>query len=167
VLLQGAELYREESRNPETLEKYGIGTPDDWMERNIYTPYSWQGCGLMLMVDLALFGPIGATIWAVQMMWIPVTAAGVPNRTLLADRLNQALIQAKRHDKQLALLFLDLDGFKNINDRFGHAAGDKLLQRVAARLLSCIRGGDRRAATAAMSLFSCCPKSTTRSARWT
>jgi diguanylate cyclase len=67
---------------------------------------------------------------------------GLPNRALLVDRLNQALLQAKRHDKQLALLFLDLDGFKNINDRFGHAAGDKLLQRVAARLLSCIRGGD-------------------------
>jgi stearoyl-CoA desaturase (Delta-9 desaturase) len=79
VLLQGAELYREESRNLETLEKYGIGTPDDWIERNVYTPYSWQGCGLMLIVDLALFGPIGATIWAVQMMWIPVTAAGIIN----------------------------------------------------------------------------------------
>src|ERR1700738_3493285 len=44
VLLQGAELYRDESRNQETLEKYGVGTPDDWMERNVYTPYSWQGC---------------------------------------------------------------------------------------------------------------------------
>jgi stearoyl-CoA desaturase (Delta-9 desaturase) len=79
VLLQGAELYREESRNAETLEKYGVGTPDDWIERNVYTPYSWQGCGLMLVVDLVLFGPIGATIWAVQMAWIPVTAAGVIN----------------------------------------------------------------------------------------
>jgi stearoyl-CoA desaturase (Delta-9 desaturase) len=79
VLLQGAELYRDESRNAETLEKYGIGTPDDWMERNVYTPYSWQGVGLMLMINLMLFGPIGATIWAVQMMWIPVTAAGIIN----------------------------------------------------------------------------------------
>ncbi len=79
VLLQGAELYRDESRNAETLEKYGIGTPDDWMERNVYTPYSWQGVGLMLMVNLVLFGPIGATIWAVQMAWIPVTAAGIIN----------------------------------------------------------------------------------------
>jgi stearoyl-CoA desaturase (Delta-9 desaturase) len=79
VLLQGAELYRHESRNQETLEKYGIGTPDDWMERNVYTRYSWQGVGLMLMVNLVLFGPIGATIWAVQMAWIPVTAAGIIN----------------------------------------------------------------------------------------
>mgnify|MGYP003693909101 CR=1 FL=1 len=68
-----------ESKNLETLEKYGLGTPDDWIERNVYTPFSWQGCGLMLVVNLALFGPIGATIWAVQMAWIPVTAAGIIN----------------------------------------------------------------------------------------
>jgi len=79
VLLQGAELYRAESKNRETLDKYGHGTPDDWLERNLYERYSWQGVGLMLAIDLMLFGPIGATIWAVQMMWIPVTAAGVIN----------------------------------------------------------------------------------------
>jgi len=79
VLLEGAELYRDESKNLETLDKYGIGTPDDWMERNVYTPYSWQGCGLMLIVNLTLFGPLGATIWAIQMAWIPVTAAGIIN----------------------------------------------------------------------------------------
>ncbi len=79
VLWQGTELYRAESRNLETLEKYGIGTPDDWMERNVYTPFSWQGVGLMLVLNLMFFGPIGATIWAVQMMWIPVTAAGIIN----------------------------------------------------------------------------------------
>ena len=79
VLLQGAELYRAESRNQETLAKYGLGTPDDWIERNVYTRFSWQGVGLMLAVNLALFGPIGATIWAVQMMWIPVNAAGIIN----------------------------------------------------------------------------------------
>ena len=79
VLLQGAELYRNESKNRETLEKYGHGSPDDWIERHIYTPYSWQGVGVMLMIDLLLFGPIGATIWAIQMLWIPVTAAGIIN----------------------------------------------------------------------------------------
>jgi len=79
VLLRGAELYRDESRNTETLAKYGHGTPDDWIERNVYSRFSWQGVGLMLAVDLFLFGPIGATIWAVQMMWIPVNAAGIIN----------------------------------------------------------------------------------------
>jgi stearoyl-CoA desaturase (Delta-9 desaturase) len=79
VFWQGAELYRDESKNLETLDKYGLGTPEDWIERNVYTPFSWQGCGLMLIVNLVLFGPLGATIWAIQMAWIPVTAAGVIN----------------------------------------------------------------------------------------
>ena len=79
VLTQGAELYRIESRKPETMVKYGHGTPDDWMERNVYSKFSWQGVGLMLVIDLALFGPIGATIWAVQMAWIPFHAAGIIN----------------------------------------------------------------------------------------
>ena len=79
VLWQGAELYRAESHNAETMDKYGLGTPDDWIERNVYTRFSWQGVGLMLAVNLVLFGPIGATIWAVQMAWIPFFAAGVIN----------------------------------------------------------------------------------------
>jgi len=79
VFWQGSELYRAEAKNQETLEKYGRGTPDDWIERNLYTRFSWEGVGLMLAIDLTLFGPIGATIWAVQMMWIPITAAGIIN----------------------------------------------------------------------------------------
>jgi stearoyl-CoA desaturase (delta-9 desaturase) len=79
VFWKGTELYRAESRNQETMAKYGHGVPDDWIERNLYSRFSWQGVGLMLAVNLVLFGPIGATIWAVQMMWIPVTAAGIIN----------------------------------------------------------------------------------------
>lgn len=79
VLAEGAELYRAESKNAETMEKYGHGTPDDWMERNVYSRFSWQGAGLMLVTNLLLFGPIGATIWAVQMAWIPFHAAGIIN----------------------------------------------------------------------------------------
>jgi stearoyl-CoA desaturase (delta-9 desaturase) len=79
VFWQGAELYRAESKISQTMDKYGHGTPDDWIERNLYTRFSWQGVGLMLAVNLMLFGPIGASIWAVQMMWIPVTAAGIIN----------------------------------------------------------------------------------------
>ncbi len=79
VFWQGAELYRAEAKNRETLAKYGQGTPDDWLERNVYTRCSWHGIWLMLAIDLVLFGPIGLTIWAVQMAWIPVTAAGIIN----------------------------------------------------------------------------------------
>ena len=79
VLLQGAELYKHEAKNAETIEKYGTGTPDDWIERNLYTRFSWQGVGLMMIINLILFGPIGLTIWAVQMLWIPINAAGIIN----------------------------------------------------------------------------------------
>src|SRR5262252_4367644 len=63
VFFQGTELYRAEAKNQETLEKYGKGTPNDWMERNVYSRFGWEGVGLMLVVNLALFGPIGATMW--------------------------------------------------------------------------------------------------------
>jgi stearoyl-CoA desaturase (delta-9 desaturase) len=79
VFWEGAELYRAESKNLETMEKYGHGTPDDWIERNVYTRFSWQGVALLLVVNFMLFGVIGITVWAVQMMWIPVTAAGIIN----------------------------------------------------------------------------------------
>jgi len=79
VFWRGAELYRAESKNKETIDRYGHGTPDDWIERNLYSRYSWQGVGLMLVLNLALFGALGMAVWAVQMLWIPVTAAGVIN----------------------------------------------------------------------------------------
>ena len=79
VLREGSELYRAEAKNQETLDKYGKGTPSDWIERNLYTPHSAKGIALMFILNVLLFGPIGITIWAVQMMWIPITAAGVIN----------------------------------------------------------------------------------------
>ena len=79
VLFTGAELYRKESKNKETLSRYGHGTPDDWIERNLYSRFSWQGVALMLIIDVALFGALGLTVWAVQMAWIPITAAGIIN----------------------------------------------------------------------------------------
>jgi stearoyl-CoA desaturase (delta-9 desaturase) len=79
VLQRGSELYRAEAKNQETLSKYGHGTPNDWIERNLYTRHSVWGVSLLLIVFLALFGAWGATMWAVTMMWIPVTAAGIIN----------------------------------------------------------------------------------------
>ena len=79
VLSRGAELYKKEAANQETLDKFGHGTPDDWVEHNIYSKFSWQGVAIMLIIDVFLFGAIGLTVWAVQMLWIPITAAGVIN----------------------------------------------------------------------------------------
>ena len=79
VLLQGAELYRAESKNLETMARYGHGTPNDWLERHLYTRYSWQGVGLMMIIDLTVFGAAGLAVWAVQMAWTPITAAGIIN----------------------------------------------------------------------------------------
>ena len=79
VLFEGAELYRAESKVKETMEKYGHGTPDDWIERKLYTGHSAMGVVLMLFINVALFGIVGISVWAVQMMWIPITAAGIIN----------------------------------------------------------------------------------------
>jgi len=67
---------------------------------------------------------------------------GLPNRKLLNDRIGQAIALARRHMRQVAVLFLDLDGFKHINDSLGHPIGDKLLQSIAGRLVDCVRGSD-------------------------
>lgn len=78
IFWEGAEVYRA-AATPETLKRYGAGTPDDWLERNVYSRFTIGGVSAMLIIDVALFGAAGLTIWAVQMMWTPVFAAGVIN----------------------------------------------------------------------------------------
>lgn len=79
VFWQGAELYKAASKDTDMIEKYSHGTPTDWMERNVYTRHSSKGIILMFLADILLFGLPGISIWAIQMMWIPVHAAGVIN----------------------------------------------------------------------------------------
>lgn len=79
VLLEGTELYRVAAADTEQVEKYGHGTPNDWIERKVYTPLSFLGVYLTLAMDVLFFGAIGLTVFAVQMLWIPVTAAGIIN----------------------------------------------------------------------------------------
>lgn len=79
VFWQGAELYKQASKDKEMVAKYSHGTPNDWVERNVYSRFSALGIVLMFITDILLFGLPGITIWAIQMMWIPIHAAGVIN----------------------------------------------------------------------------------------
>lgn len=79
VLLTGSELYRAEAKVTETLTKYGHNTPDDWIEKHLYSRHTALGVSLLLILDVLMFGAMGLTVWAVQMLWIPITAAGIIN----------------------------------------------------------------------------------------
>lgn len=79
VLLGGAWLYNSASKDREMVARLGYATPDDWMERNVYSRYSRGGILLLLLGELAVFGWWGAAMWAIQMVWIPFWAAGVVN----------------------------------------------------------------------------------------
>jgi len=79
VLFGGAFLYAQSAKDKAMLDQYGVGTPDDWLERKVYTPHPWLGVLLMLIIDLVLFGVWGFLIWGIQMIWIPFWAAGVIN----------------------------------------------------------------------------------------
>ena len=79
VFWRGVELYREARSDRESIEKYGKGCPDDWIERHLYTPHATMGPTLLLFLSFALFGFAGVAVWAIQMLWIPFWAAGVVN----------------------------------------------------------------------------------------
>jgi len=79
ILFTGATFYSRSAKDPELVAQYGAGTPDDWIERNIYTPYNFFGILIMLSIDIALFGVMGLLVWGIQMLWIPFWAAGVIN----------------------------------------------------------------------------------------
>jgi len=79
VLFKGAGLYHSASKDSEMIQQYGAGTPDDWIEQNLYTKHSRLGILLMLLINVALFGWWGILIWGIQMIWIPFWAAGVIN----------------------------------------------------------------------------------------
>jgi stearoyl-CoA desaturase (delta-9 desaturase) len=79
VFFKGAFLYNQATKDNTMVQAYGAGTPDDWIERNVYTPHSRLGIVLMLIIDLCLFGLWGWLVWLVQIVWIPLWAAGVVN----------------------------------------------------------------------------------------
>ena len=79
VFWEGAELYRAARKDREMIDKYSHGTPDDWIEKNIYDPHCTRGLIVLFFLDIFLFGVPGITIFAIQMLWIPLWAAGVVN----------------------------------------------------------------------------------------
>ena len=79
VFFKGAGLYHSASKDLEMVKQYGVGTPDDWIEKNLYASHSRLGILLMLVIDCLFFGPWGLIVWGVQMLWIPFWAAGVVN----------------------------------------------------------------------------------------
>jgi len=79
VLFKGAYLYHEASKDKDMVNTYGVGTPTDWMEHNVYSAHSRLGIGVLLLLNTLVFGWWGILIWAVQMIWIPFWAAGVIN----------------------------------------------------------------------------------------
>jgi len=79
VFFKGAVLYHDASKDKDMVKTYGVGTPDDWMERNIYSAHSRLGIGILLVLNTLIFGWWGILIWSIQMIWIPFWAAGVIN----------------------------------------------------------------------------------------
>lgn len=78
ILLQGVEYYRD-AIDEDTVKRYGKGTPDDWIERNVYSKNVWLGVTILLFINVALFGVLGVVVWALQMIWTPFWGAGVVN----------------------------------------------------------------------------------------
>jgi stearoyl-CoA desaturase (delta-9 desaturase) len=79
VLFKGAALYHEASKDKDMVNTYGVGTPDDWLERNVYSAHSRLGVSILLLFSIWLWGWIGALVWLIQMLWIPFWAAGIVN----------------------------------------------------------------------------------------
>lgn len=79
VLFGGAFLYVKATKDQKLVDTYGVGTPDDWIEHNLYTPHSRLGVSILLVFNIIVFGWIGLLLWGIQMIWIPFWAAGVIN----------------------------------------------------------------------------------------
>jgi stearoyl-CoA desaturase (delta-9 desaturase) len=109
------------------VEKLGIGTPDDWIERKLYTPHSRLGILIMLVIDLVLFGPIGLVVWGIQMIWIPLWAAGVVNG--LAHWVGYRNTDTKDTSRNLVPWGIWIGGEELHNNHHADGASAKFKQR--------------------------------------
>ncbi len=127
VLYEGAELYNVARHDANNLDKYGVGTPNDWLEQNLYSPWRNWGIISMLIVEVALFGPLGITLWAIQMMWIPLWAAGVING--LGHYLGYRNFETRDASTNLIPLGLFIGGEELHNNHHAYPSSAKLSAR--------------------------------------
>lgn len=128
VLWGGVFLYVKESRIPETMERYGHGTPDDWIERHLYTPHERIGVTLMALINIALFGLVpGMLVWLVQMIWIPFWAAGVING--LGHFVGYRTFQSKDASTNLVPWGILIGGEELHNNHHAYATSARLSNR--------------------------------------
>lgn len=145
VLFGGAFLYVKAKKNKIMVKELGIGTPDDWIEENVYTPHPLMGILLMLVIDTLLFGPVGFIVWGVQMLWIPFWAAGVING--LAHWWGYRNTDTKDTSRNLFPIAFWIGGEELHNNHHADGASPKFKQRwfefdegwMWIRLLSLVR----------------------------
>ena len=127
VLFKGALLYHEASKDKDMVNTYGVGTPADWMEHNIYTAYSRLGIGILLVLNLILFGWIGLLLWGIQMIWIPFWAAGVING--LGHWWGYRNTDTKDKSKNISILGIIIGGEEFHNNHHAEPANPKLSRK--------------------------------------
>jgi len=127
VLFKGAGLYHAASKDTDMVRTYGAGTPDDWMERNVYSKHSRLGIVLMLLIDIAVFGAWGLLIWGIQMIWIPFWAAGVVNG--LAHWIGYRNGETKDKSKNISFLGIIIGGEELHNNHHLAPASAKLSRK--------------------------------------
>lgn len=127
VLFGGALLYVNASKDTEMINKLGVGTPNDWIEQKLYTPYGNYGILLMLVIDLVLFGPVGLVIWGVQMLWIPFWAAGVING--LSHWIGYRNTETKDTARNLLPIAVWIGGEELHNNHHANGASAKFSQK--------------------------------------
>ena len=127
VLFGGAFLYHEASKDTAMVNKLGVGTPDDWLERNVYSAHSRLGILIMLVIDLLFFGPWGLLVWGIQMIWIPFWAAGVING--LAHWVGYRNTDTKDTSRNLFPIAFWIGGEELHNNHHSDGANAKFKQR--------------------------------------
>ena len=127
VLFRGALLYHEASKDKDMVNTYGVGTPADWMEHNIYTAYSRLGISILLVFNLILFGWIGLLVWGIQMVWIPFWAAGVING--LGHWWGYRNTDTKDKSKNISILGIIIGGEEFHNNHHAEPANPKLSRK--------------------------------------